>query len=219
MNRITLVVLCVSLLGAATAHAQEAAAVEESGPVAERARTGIVVAPKLGIGFGKVLSDFGNSPVFELELGWVVLPFPDLQIFTSLQYARPRQSGSGTDDRLPGEGTWSYEVLEQQLILTPGLLYRVPLGGDRFRPYVAAGPRFYFDKATITGDTGGEPFGTYVETGTAVGGYGALGGDLFLGPGSLLFEVQLGAASIDRYVLRETTAGSLNLALGYRFFF
>jgi hypothetical protein len=223
--RHTITTLAALLFVASPAWAQDTAASESAqtsdGPVYERGGlfgAGVVIAPKFGVGFGQLTSDFGTSPVFELELGWVVLPFPDLQIFTSLQYAQPKQSGSGTDSRLPGDGAWTYELTEQQLVLTPGLLYRIPVGGDLFRPYVAAGPRFYFDKTTVNGETSGEPFGEYTETGTSVGAYGALGGDLFVGPGSILLELQFGWASIDRYVLRETNTSTLNIAVGYRFF-
>ena len=147
-----------------------------------------------------------------------VLPFPDLQIFTSLQYVNPKQEGGGTDSRLPGDGAWTYQLNTQSLVLTPGLLYRIPVGGKLFRPYVAAGPRFYFNKTTVQGYSGPEAFGEYQEKGSSIGFYGALGGDLFVGPGSILLEAQFGWSKIDQYVLQDTNNGALNFAIGYRFF-
>lgn len=219
MKRTILITIALLTLSA-PAFAQDASASAESGPVYERgglAGTGLVIAPKIGLGFGQVFSDFGTSPVGELEVGWVVLPFPDLQIFTSLQYVNPKQEGLGNDERLE-EGTWSYQLSQQSLVLTPGLLYRIPVGGDIFRPYAAAGPRFYFNKTTVEGFSGAESFGEYQETGTTIGAYGALGGDLFVGPGSILLEFQFGWSKVDEYVLRDTNNAALNIALGYRFF-
>ncbi|MBM4362708.1 MAG: hypothetical protein FJ104_08505 [Deltaproteobacteria bacterium] len=50
------------------------------------------------------------------------------------------------------------------------------------------------------------------------GFYGALGGELHVGPGAVLLEVQTGYAAVDGFVLRDTNVGALNAALGYRLF-
>ena len=36
--------------------------------------------------------------------------------------------------------------------------------------------------------------------------------------GAVLLEIQYGWAELDQYVLRDTNAGSLNIAVGYRIF-
>lgn len=182
------------------------------------AGTGLVFAPKLGLGFGKVFSDFGTTPVFELEVGWIIKPFPDLQLFTNLGYVAPKQDGGGTDERLPGSGAWTYTLKQESLVLTPGFLYRIPVGGKWFRPYLAVGPRFYFNRTTVEGSAGAEAFGEYKEKSTSVGVYGAIGGDLFVGPGSILLEIQAATSRINEYVLQDTNNGALNIAIGYRFF-
>ncbi|MGM0578863.1 MAG: hypothetical protein ACQEXJ_24280 [Myxococcota bacterium] len=182
--------------------------------------TGLVFGVKLGGGFGQVTSEFDSTFVGELELGYN-LPFLErsLGVFTSVAYAGPTTEGTAdSDPRLPGE--MSYEVHQRQLIWSLGLLYRVPLDIPMFRPYVAAGWRAYFMESVVEGEAGGEPFGENRETSTSWGGaYGALGGELHFGDfGALGLEVQFGWASIDNYVLRDTNAGSLNVALTYRFF-
>lgn len=219
------VALAFALAPCAVAQAQEGGAAAPRAPYEDGglAGVGLVAGLKVGAGLGQVTSDFGASFVGELELGYTLpLPEPvgrDLQLFVSASYAGPstQDSVSGEDERLPGG--WSYEVTLQQLVVTPGLLYRIPIPSlGWLRPYVAAGARIYLTRTEVSGQAAGEPFGDHEETATDYGGYGALGGDLFLGPGSLLLEIQFGYAPVDGYVLRDTNAGSLNFALGYRIF-
>lgn len=219
MNKMTLLTIVLSSLVASTAGAQEVSA---SAPVYERGGmfgTGIVVGLKAGGAFGAPFNEFSTAVVAELELGWVVLPFPDLQLFLTTQYTNPSTEGEGLDTRLPGFGLYNYEVKTEQLVLTPGLLYRIPAGPDWFRAYVGAGMRIHLTKVETSGEADGEAFGTHEETSTDLGGYGVLGADFFVGPGSILLEMQMGYGSVDHYILRDTNNGTLNLALGYRFFF
>ncbi len=215
---LSLIIVALGLLFAAPAMAQNEVS---SGPVYEDGGmfgTGIVVALKAGGAFGQPFNETGTGLVGELELGWIVLPFPDLQLFTNLQYQNSTQSGEGTDPQLASQ-TWSYEVATQQFIITPGLLYRLPFGPDWYRAYVGAGFRIHLTSSEATGESGGEAFGTYTEEATDYGGYGVLGSDFFVGPGSILVELQFGYGSVDHYVLQDTNNGTLNLAVGYRMFF
>jgi hypothetical protein len=186
---------------------------------------GLVTGLKLGAGFGQPFSEFGTSPVAELELGYLLPPLKrSFEIFLSGQYAQPVTKADGIEDdhgsagtsRLPGP--MSYEIKTQQAVLTLGALYRVPLDIPMFRPYAGIGGRMYLLKTTIDANAAGMDFGQNTETGQQFGFYGALGGELYLGPGALLLEVQFGQTTIDGFVLREANAGALNTAIGYRLF-
>lgn len=184
---------------------------------------GVVVGLKVGGGFGQVTSPFGASFVGELELGYTLpLPEPvgrDFQLFLSGQYSGPSSSESSlTDPRLPGDGTWSYDVTLHQAILTFGVLYRIPVPLDWLRPYAAAGGRLSMSLAQVTGNSADMPFGDSEETATDFGGYGALGADFFVGPGAVLVELQFGYVPVDGTILENTNSGALNVGLGYRFF-
>jgi hypothetical protein len=194
----------------------------ETDPLDERANIGLVAGLKLGAGFSQPFSKLGSSVVTELELGYL-LPLPDpvgrsFQLFLTLQYAQPSVEGEieQTDPRLPDDGIMKYNITQQQLVLTPGVLYRLPVGGELLRPYAALGARVYMMRTLIEAEAAGESFGDNEETATSVGFYGALGCDIFLGPGAILAELQLAYASLDGYVMRETNVGALNLAVGYR---
>ncbi len=193
-------------------------------PLEERANLGLVFGLKLGAGFSQPFSDLGSSFVTELEIGYL-LPLPDpisrsIELFVTGQYAQPSVQGktAEADPRLPDDGIMHYDVTQQQLILTFGALYRLPLGGELLRPYAALGGRVYMMRSQIQGEVAEERFGDNEETATQGGLYGALGCDVFLGPGSAFVEVQVAHAKLDGYVMRDTNVGALNLALGYRLF-
>jgi hypothetical protein len=186
---------------------------------------GLVTGLKLGAGFGRPFGEFGTSPIGELELGYL-LPALDrsFELFFSGQYAQPvtkangivDDEGSAGSSRLPGE--MNYEITTQQGVLTLGALYRVPLHVPMFRPYAALGGRMYLLKSTIDASAGMEDFGENTETDREFGFFGALGGELYIGPGAALLELQFGHTTIDGFVLRDAGASSLNTALGYRLF-
>jgi hypothetical protein len=192
-------------------------------PLDRRADSGLALGAKLGGGIGAPLSELGATPVFEVELGYF-LPLGDpigrsLELFVSGQYAQPKLDGrtSEADDRLPADGIASYELTQQQLTLTLGALYHIPVGSDLLMPYGGLGGRMYLLNTKVTGEAGGEAFGENEETQTDFGLLVVAGLDVFAGPGALLAELQLGWAGVDGYVLRDTNVGALQLVLGYRF--
>lgn len=200
----------------------------EKGGIAE---LGLSAGLKLGGSFSQPFGAFGSSGLGELELGYN-LPFLKraLGVFISGQYSQPKAKDSGIEDDLgpvvDGETEGSsrlpapveYELVQKQGALTLGLIYRVPVGVAMFRPYVAAGGRYYMLKTAITASSGDQAFGKNFETGGAGGFFGALGGELHLGPGAALLEVQASSARVDQLMLRETNAGAVMVSLGYRVF-
>jgi hypothetical protein len=194
----------------------------EKGGLAE---IGLVVGGKLGGGFSQPFGSLGTSFVGELELGYTLPPLKrSIEIFVAGQYASPKTEGHDIADtygpskgsRIPGK--MSYDLTEQQAVVTLGGLYRIPLSIPLFRPYVALGGRMYMLRTTVTGTAGTQDFGSNDETAMKFGFYGALGGELHFGPGAVLLEVQTGYASVDGFVLRDTNVGALNVAVGYRLF-
>jgi hypothetical protein len=213
------IVLCIASapLGAVAQDADE----PEAGPSYERgglAGAGVVLGAKVGGGFSQPFGDLGSSFLTELELGYT-LPVArrSLEIFVSGGYTQPTAEGKGLSDaRLPGPA--SYTLTQQEGMLGLGGRYRLNLGLDWLRPYIAAGPRVYFARTKISGKAGGEPFGENQENTTKLGAFGTLGAELYLGPGALLVEASLAWAKLDGYVLRNTSMGALGLSIGYRLF-
>ncbi len=185
------------------------------------ADAGVVAGAKVGAGFGQPFGPFGSSLVPELEVGYV-LPMLDggLVPFLAVTYAAPRaRAEAEADERLPGDGVMSYDIVKEQLVLTLGARYFLPLDLEPVAPYLAAGPRLYLMRARVRAEAGGEYFGYNEESETRAGLHLAAGGEMALGPGSALLEIGLGYAKIDGYVLRDTNVGALTMAVGYRMVF
>lgn len=187
---------------------------------------GLSVAPKVGGGLGSIfLEGAGATLAGELELGYS-LPFDlprgrDLQLFTSVGYAGPSSTATvdANDPRLPGGGDFSYALTLHQLVVTPGVLYRIPVNVvDWWRPYASLGLRAAWSWTVIDGEAGGQAFGTYTERAFDLGGYGALGSDFYVGPGAVLVELQTTVSGANRFVLRDTANLGVQLAVGYRMF-
>lgn len=199
----------------AEANASGGGAIYQEGGLAG---IGLVAGIRANAGFGSVLGGVGTGFGGELELGYILPALNrSLEIFATGRYEAGFDSGSGTDNRLDG-ADWSYELDRRQGIVSLGGLYRLDIGPGWLAPYGAIGGRMYLWQAEITGESGGENYGTYTETATDFGGFLALGADFFVGPGSILVEVQADYGPVDGFVLRETNAGALSTLLGYRFF-
>ncbi len=188
-------------------------------PAAARLHTGLLLGGKVGGGLGKPWSDFGATPVFELELGYALPPLHRaIELFLTGQYTQPGLSGTtGTrDPRLPGNGLVGYDVTQQELTLSLGGLYRFDVGSKLVMPYAGLGARLYLLNTQVKGSTAGQPYARNEEAKSSVGLLLLGGAELYVGPGALLAELSFGWASLDGFVMRDTNLGELNLAVGYR---
>lgn len=179
---------------------------------------GVSAGLKLGAGFSQPFGDLGSTFASELELAYL-LPVADhsLAVFVSGGYAQPKAEGKNlVDARLPGNA--NYTLTQRTATVSLGLTYRLHLPVPMLRPYASIGPRLFMMRTDIKGSAGGQSFGDNSETVTRIGFVGALGAELHFGPGAALIELSLAWASIDNYVLRDTSVGALGVALGYRVF-
>jgi hypothetical protein len=220
---ISLLIAALVATPSALAHAQDSDDHADN-PLASRADVGLVVGGKVGAGIGKPFSEFGATPVFELELGYM-LPLGDpigrsIELFVTGQFTQPGIDGKGKpDSRLPGDGILHYDVTQQELALSLGALYRFDLHNKLLMPYGGLGGRMYMLKTKVKASAGGQDYGANDETQTKFGLVLLGGVDIFVGPGALLAELSFGWASLDGYVLRNTNLGALSLAVGYRLMF
>jgi hypothetical protein len=85
--------------------------------------------------------------------------------------------------------------------------------------YGAGGPRLYLLRTRVQGSSAGAEFGENTQTATELGLALALGGELALGPGRLLAELDLGAGPLRGLITGDAAASALGLVVGYRLLF
>lgn len=181
---------------------------------------GLMVGAKLELGVPSPFNELVAHPAGELELG-ASLPWlgRSLAVVGGVRYGRPSSEGeTAPDPRLPEGGAARYRLVQDQLVLSLGLQYRLRLETPWLRPYASLGARLLLLRTRIDGSAGGQGFGENEETATRGGLYGALGLELFVGPGAVVAEARLDQASLDGFVLRRTNVSALAFALGYRIF-
>ena len=126
---------------------------------------GLVIGAKVGGGFPQVFNGFDTTYAAELEELGYTLPVLDrrIDIFVDGQYTAPTASktNAGPDSRMPGDGTWNYDLTMHQVVLTLGAMFRLDVGSDLVVPYGALGGRMYLWKTDVSGDSNSQPFGNY----------------------------------------------------------
>lgn len=223
MRSISHVLLLAALLVASSSATRVAAqdAPPADAPAADDFRDRlVVVGVRAGLGVPSLFNELGLSYDLSLEAG-VVLPVLDgrLAVSADVGYSAPGVSGGGSDVRVGAAGgAWTYEVTNERLVVSLGPVFRFLPPGSFFVPYVGVLGRAYFVRSTANGTGAGQPFGENVETSTAFGVAGAVGGELRLGPGVALLEVSCGWAGLEQTITGSTTAGVLAAQLGYRLF-
>ena len=185
--------------------------------------SGLVLGGKVGGGLGKPWNELGASYVLEVELGYQ-LPLGStlgrtFELAAIGSYTAPRTEGSGAmlDPRLPGSEPFHYEVEQQIAGIGMLLRHRIPFARDMAALVLGAGARLDLMRTHVSGEVDGEPFGRNEETGSAIGPLFSVSGELALGPGAALVELQLSHAAVDAFVLRDTNVAALALLVGYRF--
>ncbi|NMB76501.1 MAG: hypothetical protein GYA21_15390 [Myxococcales bacterium] len=206
----TAIVLCV-LLANGGAFAAETEAVAE--------KTLIAAGLKGGLVFPQLNTPLSTSFTVHLEAAGY-LPFwgSRLGLVFAVGYRQAAASGSGEDARLP-EGVYTWEATRREVLLDVGPSLRVMDASCAWNLSFAAGPRIAMTSFVENGSAGGESFGEHDERATLPGMFFGVQGEYRLGPGAVFAELSLGVAFEDLRTAGNVSAASLDLLLGYRFWF
>jgi len=173
--------------------------------------------------FGGAASFNGLSPfpTVGLEVGYL-FGGTGGQIAAALaaEYTAPSADGKQTEsfspERIPGAGTYSWELRQKELVLQPTFFYRLAGLVPRLTPYAGIGPRFYFLESVVRGKAGGESFQDTPERSTKLGFGVPLGAELELGPGGLFAELLPQWGPLKHATTGDTHLGGMSLFVGYR---
>jgi len=193
---------------------------EKKPPGEQKERSG--VSPFVGLQFGPAipLSPLGVAPAPRLEIG-VELPVWErrIRIFAAGSFARPVATGEGKDQRLPGNGGWTYELRQQEWTLAIGPTLRLPGVAGPFIPEFSLAPEIYLLQSKIEGAAGKNDFGLSEEQYTRIGVYIAAGGAFELGPGELTVNISMATSGLNGVVTGKASTAALTPMVGYRFVF
>lgn len=136
------------------------------------------------------------------------------------EYTAPSSSGSQTEafspERVPGGGSYEWELRQKELVLQPTFMYRLPGLVQRLTPYAGIGPRIYLLESVARGEAGGEVFLDTVERSMKFGAGMPLGAEFELGPGGLFSELLLQWGPLKHTTTGDTHLGGVSLFAGYR---
>lgn len=164
--------------------------------------------------FGAVLptSKLGAFVVGGLELDKA---FGRLGIAADLSLTRPSFDSSVMDARLPG-GSATYAIHQTEMVIGLLATYRLLPDDRAIVPRIGAGPVLQLLRSSET--TSAAP-GTNTAQQTKLGVEVTAGVDHRLGPGFLAGDVRFVYSGLDTMLTGSSNAGSIALAVGYRFVF
>jgi len=206
--------------------AQDAAAsaeVSTSASVASAPATHDSGALLLAGKFGGIASFNGLSPfpTVGLEAGYLFGGTGGhIAAALAAEYTAPSSSGTQTEafspERIPGEGTYSWELRQKELVLQPTFFYRLPGLVTRLTPYAGIGLRIYFLESVVRGNAGGQSFQDTPERSTKLGFGVPLGAEFQIGPGGLFGELYPQWAPMKHATTGDSHLGGMSLFVGYR---
>jgi hypothetical protein len=214
-----------SLLLASSGAAADAPSVDASVQLndgstsSDGAAGAVLLAGKLGgIASFNGLSPF---PHFGIEAGYRFGAFGGrLAAVLAAEYTAPSADGKQTEafipERIPGGGTYSWELRQKELVLQPTFFYRLTGLIPRLTPYAGLGPRIYFLESVVRGKAGDQSFQDTPERSMKLGFGVPLGVEFELGPGGLFGELLPQWAPLKHTTTGDTHLGGTSLFVGYR---
>jgi hypothetical protein len=136
------------------------------------------------------------------------------------EYSAPGADGSQTEsfspERIPGGGSYTWELRQKELVLQPTFFYRLPGLVQRLTPYAGLGPRIYFLESVVRGKSGGQSFSDTPERSMKLGFGVPLGVEFQIGPGGLFGELLPMWAPMKHAITGDSHLGGMTLFAGYR---
>lgn len=172
---------------------------------------------------GGLASFNGLSPFahFGIEAGYRFAALGGrLAVVLAAEYTAPSAEGTQSEsfvpERIPGGGTYSWELRQKELVLQPTFFYRLTGLVERLTPYAGIGPRVYFLESVVRGKAGGQSFQDTPERSMKLGFGVPLGAELELGPGGLFGELLPHWAPLQHTTTGDSHLGGTSLFVGYR---
>ncbi len=177
------------------------------------------LALEAGASFPQVYTGLDTFFVVGAQVGFL-LPTPDqrLALVAGVDYSLSRSSGAGSDSRLPGDGSYSFDLTLHRILFDLGLLIRFLPPKSELNFYAELDVRIAIYHAEVSGEAT-SPLGIDKDTSFGVGAGLAGGVEWALGPGALAAELGIGFTGLDQSLTGISSAGGPSIRVGYHLFF
>ncbi|MEK7705337.1 MAG: hypothetical protein AAB426_10290 [Myxococcota bacterium] len=179
-----------------------------------------LVGAHLGAAVPGVVSKLGVGGSGGIDVGYL-LPWLEqrVQVYGRFDYLRPSYTASGDDPRLVTSTSYSYKVIEEELVVGLGAVARLWQPGSYLNVYGRLGGETRLQRSTARGRATTSLFGENNETKTAAGLLLGGGGELRFGPGVAFAELDLSYADLHHAITGDSATGGLGLLAGYAMMF
>lgn len=175
-----------------------------------------LVGAHLGAAVPGVISKLGFGGSGGLDVGYL-LPWMEqrMQVYGRLDYLRPSYWAEAEDPRLTTSTTYSYKVIEEELVLGLGAVARLWHPDAYVNVFGRLGGELRMQRSTARGRATTSLFGENSETKSAAGLLLGGGGELRFGPGSAFAELDLSYADLHHAITGDSATGGLGFLAGY----
>lgn len=165
-----------------------------------------------GVVFPQLQSELGTTVGVQVGVGYRVVA--GLVPFVSAGYAQPSVETEQADPRLPGD--YMTDTVQKELTLSAGAFWRFLPADAAFNAYAGLAARIWLLETRTNGMSGGSEFLENEETSTRLGGAILGGGELRLGPGAAMVELDIGGSDLPHLVTGDVATTAVSVLVGYR---
>ena len=175
----------------------------------------------VGMMLPQVVTKLSTGMHFNLGVGYL-LPVLDqrIEVWIDGSYIQATRRGSASDARLLASDMFDYTIVEREILIGFGGLYRFFSPRERgFNYFGRLGGRVDMQRSDVHGDAASAGFGSNSETRSVLGLLVGGGVEYGIGPGAIAAELDFAIADLSHRTSGDTSTGGLGLNVGYHFTF
>ncbi len=185
----------------------------------ERELFPITAGIRAGAVFPQLVSRLSTNVDLTLDVGYL-LPVLEqrIAVMAGFGYTQPTRSQTVSDPRLAAGSSYTYDLTEQQMLVSLGAMGRLLRPGSPVNGFGQIGVRMDLQRSEVAGSAASDGFGTNRETRTEAGLWVAAGCEVVaFGTGAIAADLAFTWADLRHRITGPSAAGGLMLEVGYHF--
>jgi hypothetical protein len=174
-----------------------------------------------GIAVPQAITKLDTAMVYTVGVGYLLPLFAQrIEVWLDGTYNQASRRSSADDARLLTGDSFDYTIVERELLIGLGGLYRFKSPQEGGLNYFGRlGVRVDFQRSDVHGAVGTTGFGSNTETKSEVGVIAGGGLEYAFGPGAFLAQLDFAFADLSHRTTGNTSAGGPGISVGYHFAF